>query len=79
MKKKRSNFLFISILANENLGYKKSIFRHTIVIVFLAFGLICTITLFVLICSYCRNSYKRGRRSKNYSVDADYLINGLYL
>jgi len=69
----------ISFLANVNLLKKKSFFRETSVIIFLIFGIISTIILFIFIFRHCQVSQKRGRKSKNYSVDADYLINGLYL
>ena len=58
---------------------KKSFFRETSVIIFLIFGLISTISLFIFLIVHYRDCRKRGSRSKNYTVDADYLINGLYL
>jgi hypothetical protein len=73
------DFWFISILANVIVLKRKSFFRETSVIIFLIFGLISTIILFIFIFRQCVTSQKRGRKSKNYSVDADYLINGLYL
>ncbi|CAF1957165.1 unnamed protein product [Rotaria magnacalcarata] len=57
----------------------KSHFRELSVILLLVFGILITISSFVLLCCYCGKSRKMGRKSKNYSVDADYLINGLYL
>ncbi len=69
-------FLF---LANVNFSKKKSFFRETSVIIFLIFGVISTIILFVFLFRQYRESQKRSRKSKNYTVDADYLINGLYL
>jgi hypothetical protein len=71
--------LFIFILADLGLSPKKSFFRETSIILFLVFGVVCTTILFMLLCHYCRTSRKIGRKSKNYAVDADYLINGLYL
>jgi len=77
--KKTIDFWFISILANAIILKRKSFFRETSVIIFLVFGLISTIILFIFIFRQCVAAQKRGRKSKNYSVDADYLINGLYL
>ena len=67
------------ILANMNIKPKKSFFRDTSVIIFLIFGLISTIVLVVFLVRHFLLSRKRGHRGKNYTVDADYLINGLYL
>ncbi|CAF2500956.1 unnamed protein product [Rotaria sp. Silwood2] len=67
-----------STIANVIVTEKKSYFRETAVILFLVLGLLCTIILFIILCCYCRR-VRNGRRLKNYAVDADYLINGLYL
>lgn len=71
-------FYLLLFLANVHETHKTSIFRETAVVLFLIFGLICTIILFVMVFCYCRQAKKRGR-GKDYAVDADYLINGLYL
>ena len=71
--------LFISIPANMNVSSKALLLHEVTVILLLVFGLMLTVALFVLIHYYCRKSGKRGRKLKNYAVDADYLINGLYL
>lgn len=61
---------------NEN----KSIFRRiSILSILLVLSLTSTLGLIIFLVCYCRHHRKRGRRLKNYSVDADYLINGLYL
>ncbi|CAF0843239.1 unnamed protein product [Rotaria sordida] len=68
-----------STISNVTILQNKSYFREIAVIIFLVLGLLCTIILFVILCCYCRKVRKGGRRLKNYAVDADYLINGLYL
>jgi len=68
-----------STTSNINSSNKRSFFHETSVIIFLLFGIISTIVLFVFLFRHWRSLQKRGRKSKNYSVDADYLINGLYL
>ncbi len=74
-----SMFFFLLISENNDSSTNKSFFRDTSVIIFLTFGLISTIILFVFLVRHCRESRKRGRRGKNFTVDSDYLINGLYL
>lgn len=69
----------VFILANVNIKPTKSFFRDTSVIIFLIFGLISTIVLVVFLVRHFLLARKRGHRGKNYAVDADYLINGLYL
>ena len=73
-----NQIIFNSILAHINASRKTSIFRETVVILFFIFGFVCTIVLFITLYWYCRQAQKRGKR-KNITVDADYLINGLYL
>jgi hypothetical protein len=73
------NLIGFPISANVDPPNKKSFFRDTSVIIFLIFGLISTIILFIFLVRHYQESRKRGRRGKNYTVDADYLINGLYL
>ncbi|CAF1306671.1 unnamed protein product [Adineta steineri] len=75
----KNNAILTSTMIDNNYSNKRSFFRETSVILFLVFGIICTIILFVLLFCHCRDSRKRGRRLKNYSVDEDYLINGLYM
>ncbi|UJR15509.1 hypothetical protein I4U23_002450 [Adineta vaga] len=68
-----------STIAAIDVSQKKSFFRETSVVIFLVFGLVSTIILLILLVCQCRRSRKRGLKFKNYSVDEDYLINGLYL
>ena len=78
--KTRSRSLMSSILANAPVAQSRPSTRLSRFIVFiLVLGGLVAVALLSTVVFFCRQRSKRGRREKNYSVDADYLINGLYL
>ena len=54
-------------------------FSRSSLISLVVLGIVSVIISIAVTACFCRQRKQRGRRSKNYAVDADYLINGLYL
>ena len=74
------HFSYSIYLAPETKIKTKAKINRTALISFIVILIVViATTLLIIAFFYCRRGQRNGRRMKNYSVDADYLINGLYL